>query len=84
MGRWPFFRASAYFVWRAIYAAIVAIVVAIMAPIVGLAAWPVYQWLGVGWSVLLWAVLVFGTRHSRRVWYSDARRRPQRKAWQWR
>jgi heme exporter protein D len=84
MTRWPFFNAAAWGVWRLFYATLVAVVVAIMAPIVGIAAWPAYQWLGVGWSVLLWAVLVFGTRNSRRIWVSDARRRPARRNWMWR
>jgi hypothetical protein len=74
MNRWPFFSAAAWGMWRLFYAVLAVVVVALLAPIVGLTAYPAYHWLGPGWAVVLFALLVFATRNSRRQWRSDARR----------
>lgn len=63
--RWPFWTVAAWAVWRFVYAVIACIVMAVLAPIVGLALWPAYQWAGTGWAVLVFAVVVFTT--GRRV-----------------
>jgi hypothetical protein len=55
---WPFFSVALAMTWRCLYALIVVAVVAVLAPLIAAALWPMYSRVGIGVSVVAFAAAV--------------------------